>query len=53
MVSECIVQYPELYLKTLRPLEVELNSSAAELERDLDMAVALQQYDSAEDSMSR
>jgi ParB family chromosome partitioning protein len=43
VVRERILQEPELYLKTQRPLEVEANSSAAELERDLDMAVALLQ----------
>jgi ParB family transcriptional regulator, chromosome partitioning protein len=43
VVRERILQEPELYLKTQRPSEVEANSSAAELERDLDMAVALLQ----------
>jgi len=44
VVRERILQEPELYLKTQRPLEVEANnSSAAEMERDLDMAVALLQ----------
>ncbi len=43
VVRERILQEPELYLKTQRHLEVEPNSSAAELERDLDMAVALLQ----------
>ncbi len=42
-MRERILQEPELYLKTQRPLEVEANSSAAEMERDLDMAVALLQ----------
>jgi ParB-like chromosome segregation protein Spo0J len=43
VVRERILQEPELYLKTQRPLDVEHTSSAAELERDLDMAVALLQ----------
>jgi ParB family chromosome partitioning protein len=43
VVRERILQEPELYLKTQRPLEAEADSSAAELERDLDMAVALLQ----------
>jgi hypothetical protein len=43
VVRERILQEPELYLKTQRPLEIEPNSSAAELERDLDMAVAVLQ----------
>ena len=43
VVRERILQEPELYLKTQRPLEVEANSSAAEMARDLDMAVALLQ----------
>ena len=43
VVRERILQEPELYLKTQRPLEIEASSSGAELERDLDMAVALLQ----------
>jgi len=43
VVRERILQEPELYVKTQRPLEVEPNPSAAEMERDLDMAVALLQ----------
>ncbi len=43
VVRERILQEPELYLKTQRPSEVEARSSGVELERDLEMAVALLQ----------
>jgi hypothetical protein len=43
VVRDRILQQPELYLKTQRPSEVEPNSSGVELERDLEMAVALLQ----------
>jgi ParB family transcriptional regulator, chromosome partitioning protein len=43
VVRERILQEPELYLKTQRSSEIVPNSCGVELERDLEMAVALLQ----------